>query len=309
MSLISVVIPVFNEAECLPELYKRLAAGFASHGEYEILFVNDGSKDSSYAILRQIALADKRVKVIDLSRNFGKEVAMTAGLDYARGDAVVVIDADLQDPPEIIGQMLAKWAQGYQVVYAQRLSRKGESFFKKLTSDLFYRIFSRLINFEIPQNTGDFRLMSREAVNALKRVKDKNRFMKGIYAWIGFKTAAVQYHRDARYKGGTKWGILKLFTLALDGITSFSAFPLKISMLAGFALSFISFMYLLFIVIFKMFFGISAPGYASLLTVILLIGGVQFIFIGILGEYIGKILNEVKDRPLYLVQEKININV
>jgi glycosyltransferase involved in cell wall biosynthesis len=308
MSLISVVVPVYNEEECIRELYDRLSGVLHNNSAYELIFVNDGSRDNSYPLLAALASKDKKVKLLNLSRNFGKEIAMTAGLDRAQGDAIVIIDADLQDPPELISEMIKKWRQGYQVVYAQRISRKGESFLKKLTSDLFYRLFKRLINFEIPQNTGDFRLLDSQAVDAIRQVKDKNRFMKGIFAWIGFKSTEVLYHREPRYKGRTKWGGIKLLGLAIDGITSFSAFPLKISMIIGILVSFFSFAYLLFILVSKLFMGIAVPGYPSLLSTVLFIGGVQFILIGILGEYIGKISSEVKDRPLYLVQEEVNFN-
>lgn len=305
MMKISVVIPVFNEEECLNELYERLVNVLSQYGEYELILVNDGSTDNSVNILYDLNAKDKNVKIIDLSRNFGKEVAMTAGIDYATGDVVILIDADLQDPPELIGKLIEKWKEGYDVVYAKRHSRNGETLAKKLTASIFYRILRRLANFDVPVNTGDFRLLNKKAITAIKKMREKNRFMKGIFAWVGFNSTEVLYDRDARLRGKTKWNYLRLMGLAINGITSFSAFPLRISIFIGGIISLLSFGYLSFIILFKLLRGINVPGYPSLLSVLLFFGGIQMIMIGILGEYIGKIYFEVKDRPLYFIKQMI----
>jgi glycosyltransferase involved in cell wall biosynthesis len=300
--LVSVVVPAFNEQDVLPEFHRRLCAvldqiGIAS----EVVYVNDGSEDHTFGIMRALRAEDRRVTVVDLSRNFGKEIALTAGIDHARGDAVVVIDADLQDPPEVIPELLKRWREGHDVVYAQRMSRQGETFVKKATARLFYRLIQRVSRVRIPEDTGDFRLLSRRAVDALKRLREQNRFMKGLFAWIGYSQVAVPYHRDPRLAGQTKWNYWRLWNLALEGITSFSTVPLKLATYFGLLVAMIAFGFGAWIVTKTVFFGDVVRGYPTVMVTLLFLGGTQLIAIGILGEYIGRMFDESKNRPLYLV--------
>lgn len=295
---LSVIAPVYNEEKVIVEFHKRLAAVLDSLPQtIEIIYVNDGSRDNSLAILRHLQTSDKRISIIDFSRNFGKEYAMTAGIDRSNGQAVIIIDSDLQDQPELIPQMLAKWQNGYDVVLMKRAKRYGETWLKKATACLFYKFIKRLSYIRIPENVGDFRLMSRKATNALKNCPEEIRFMKGLFAWQGFKTAVIEYERDVRAGGHSAFGYWKLWNLALDGITSFSTAPLKIPLYLGLIT-------LLFAVGYAITqFGIlnkSAP-YAGLICCVLFFGGMQLFILGIIGEYIARISIETKRRPLYII--------
>jgi len=296
--VLSIVVPMYNESENVWPFYERLKKVLDQIGEsYEIICVNDGSTDDTIEKLLKLRELDPNVKIIDFSRNFGKEIALTAGIDFSSGEAVIPIDADLQDPPEIIPELVSKWREGYDVVYATRLSREGESYIKRLTATLFYRIAQKVMHINIPKDTGDFRLVSRAVVETLKEMRERNRFMKGLFAWVGFPHSVVYYRREKRHGGKTKWNYWRLWNFALEGITSFSYIPLQIATYFGFVVALLSFVYALFIVIRTLLFGIKVPGYASTITIILFLGGVQLICIGILGEYIGRIYTEVKRRP------------
>jgi len=297
---LSVVVPAFNEQEVLPELHRRLCAvlnGLAA--DWEIVYVNDGSRDDTLRVISDFG--EPRVAVIDLSRNFGKEIAMTAGLDHAIGDAVIVIDADLQDPPELIPELVAKWRDGYDVVYARRTARDGETVVKKTTAKLFYRVIQAISRVRIPEDTGDFRLLSRRAVEALKQLREQHRFMKGLFAWIGYPQIAVPYRRDPRFAGTTKWNYWRLWNFALEGITSFSIAPLKLATYAGLLTALGAFAYAVFVIYKTIAFGEPVRGYPSLMVVVLFLGGVQLMSLGVIGEYVGRMFNETKRRPLYLV--------
>jgi dolichol-phosphate mannosyltransferase len=308
--LISVVIPIFNELAIIPELHRRLTATMSAlPDDYELVFVNDGSRDGSREALRRLAEEDPRSRFIDLSRNFGHQIAITAGMDYAQGDAVVVIDADLQDPPEVIPDLIGKWKDGYDVVYAVRERREGDTLFKRATAAAFYRLIQRITNVEIPVDTGDFRLMSRRAVDGLRRVKEKNRFIRGLVAWLGFRQTGVRFVRHERFAGETKYPLRKMLKFAFDGITSFSFLPLQLATYFGFVVSAASFVGLLYVVYLRLFTSATILGWASLMAAILFLGGVQLITIGIIGEYIGRIYDEVKQRPLYLTQEVVGFGV
>ncbi|MDD3517099.1 MAG: glycosyltransferase family 2 protein [Chromatiales bacterium] len=301
-TLLSIVVPAYNEAQVLPEFHRRLAAvldGLDLRGE--IVYVNDGSSDATLDVMHALKQQDPRVALIDLSRNFGKEIAMTAGLDHARGDAVVVIDADLQDPPELIPELVRVWREGYDVAYAKRTAREGESWLKRATARAFYGVIQHVGRVRIPENTGDFRLLSRRAVDALGQLREQHRFMKGLFAWIGFPQKAVPYVRQPRHAGHTKWNYWRLWNFALDGITSFSIAPLKIATYLGFVLALAAFVYGSWIILKTLAFGDPVPGYPSLMTMILFLGGVQLLFIGVLGEYLGRMFDESKRRPLYLI--------
>ena len=300
--LVSVVVPAFNEEEVLPAFYERLRTVLDQLPcEAEMVFVNDGSSDATLRVLTQLRDGDARIAIVDLSRNFGKELAMTAGLDHARGDAVVVIDADLQDPPELIPDLVKRWEEGYDVVYAQRAVREGETFFKKATAHAFYRLMEGVSRVPIPRDTGDFRLMSRRAVDALLRLRERNRFMKGLFAWIGYPQTALVYNRDPRYAGTTKWNYWKLWNFAIEGITSFTEAPLKVATYFGLFTALGAFVSGAWIIFKTLMYGDPVAGYPSLMVVILFLGGVQLISIGIIGEYLGRTFNEVKQRPLYLL--------
>jgi glycosyltransferase involved in cell wall biosynthesis len=300
---LSVVVPAFNEEAVLVEFHTRLARVLDEvAADSEIIFINDGSSDNSLALMRQLQSTDARIAIVDLSRNFGKEIAMTAGLDHAHGDAVVVIDADLQDPPELIPQMIEEWQQGYDVVYAQRTSRAGESALKKTTAHLFYRFMQRLSRVKIPRDAGDFRLLSRRAVDALAGLREQHRFMKGLFAWIGYPQKAIPYQREARFEGKTKWSYVGLWNFAIEGITSFSTLPLKVATYLGVATALVAFIYGMFIVLDTLFYGNPVPGYPSLLVVVLFLGGIQLMALGVIGEYLGRMFDETKGRPLYLVK-------
>lgn len=305
MAAISVVVPVFNEENCLKMLLERLlAVSELGTDTYEYIFVDDGSTDGSLSILRELAQQYPNVKYLSFTRNFGHEVATTAGLDHASGDAVLLIDADLQDPPEVIPQLLEKWRQGYKIVYAQRRSRSGENFLKKATSWLFYRIIRWLSSVNIPLDTGDFRLMDRCVVEQFRRCREQSRFVRGLVAWTGFKQTAVIYDRDHRYAGKTKYNMIKLTLLALDAVLGFSNLPLRVGILAGLLVCICCFFEVIYIVIQKMFFGIPIRGYALIVTGIFFLGGIQLWLIGLVGEYIGRIYRQTQQRPLYITAEK-----
>ncbi len=306
--LVSIVIPVFNEEGNLPVLYERLSAVLKIPAlDYELLFVNDGSRDQSLALLKSYADQDSHIKIIDLSRNFGHQLAVTAGLDHCQGDCAVIIDADLQDPPELITELIVKWNSGYQVVYARRIKRKGEHFLKVFTARIFYRLLKKLANIEIPLDTGDFRLIDRKVINNLKAMPERNRFIRGMVSWIGLRQTSVQYVREERLSGETKYPLFKMIRFALTGLTSFSLVPLQLASLFGFLVSAISFLAGLYTIYLKIFTVQTIPGWTSLMIALLFLGGIQLITLGIIGEYIGRISEEVKQRPAYIVQDKINL--
>ncbi|MGL4498910.1 MAG: glycosyltransferase family 2 protein [Planktothrix sp.] len=301
---LSIVIPCYNEESNLDYLFERLMSVITPlQMTYELIAVNDGSRDNTLKSLVEYHQKNSAIKVINLSRNFGKEIAMTAGIDYARGKAIIPIDADLQDPPELIAEMVQKWREGYDVIYAKRRSRAGETWVKKMTANAFYRIIQKMTPVQIPGDTGDFRLMDRQVVEALKKLPETHRFMKGLFAWVGFRQIAIEYDRSPRYKGTTKWNYWKLWNFAIEGITSFSAVPLKIWSYMGLLVSVLAFIYAGILVIRTLIFGIDLPGYASLMVVTLFLGGVQLITLGVIGEYLGRIHDEVKKRPLYFVRD------
>ena len=305
MKTISLLIPAYNEEQVLEKLFPRLNALAESQKDYafEFLFINDGSKDATLDIIKDYAEKDTRVSYINLSRNFGKEIGMVAGLDHAKGDAVVVIDADLQDPPELIPEMISLWEEGYDDVYAKRRSREGESWLKKFTSKQYYRLLQRVTRVPIQEDTGDFRLLDRRVVEALKQFRESQRNAKAMFSWVGFHKKEILYDRDPRAAGETKWNYVKLIELALDGITSFTTAPLRLSTYAGIIISGLTFIYLIVLIVRTIFFGTDLAGYPSMMAVILFLGGVQLISLGIIGEYVGRIFNETKGRPLYFVEE------
>jgi polyisoprenyl-phosphate glycosyltransferase len=302
--LLSIIIPCYNEEENIEYLFERLTTVLDRLNlKYELICVNDGSADNTLKRLIEYHHRNPKIKIVNFSRNFGKEIALSAGIDYASGQAVIPIDADLQDPPELIEQLLVKWREGYDVVYAVRRSRKGESWFKRLTAGAFYRIIAGMTNITIPQDTGDFRLLDRQVVEALKQLPERRRFMKGLFSWVGYRQTAIEYDRDPRYQGTTKWNYWKLWNFALEGITSFSFVPLKIWSYVGIVISLVSFVYASFLVIRTLILGIDVPGYASIMVAVLFLGGVQMISLGFIGEYLGRVYDEVKQRPLYLVRD------
>ncbi|POO81786.1 glycosyltransferase family 2 protein [Bacillus paralicheniformis] len=301
----SIVVPVYNEAEVLQSTYDRLKTVMDSTGDpYELIFVNDGSSDDSIHMLKSLAQSDPAVKCINFSRNFGHQIAITAGTDYAAGEAIVVIDADLQDPPELILEMAEKWRQGFDVVYAVRTKREGETFFKKQTAAMFYRILRKLTDVDIPVDTGDFRLMDRKVVNEMNKLKEKNPFVRGLVSWLGFKQTAVYYERHERLAGETKYPLKKMLKLSLDGITSFSFQPLKLASYSGIALSAVGFIYAFIVVCMKLFTTSTVTGWSSMIILQCLFSGFILIILGAIGEYIGRIYDEVKDRPLYIIDGK-----
>jgi polyisoprenyl-phosphate glycosyltransferase len=302
--LYSIVIPVYNEVEVLPSLYTRLTRVMEGLVEpYEIIFVNDGSNDGSLPLLRDLRARDERVKLLGLSRNFGHQLAITAGLDHSSGQAVVVLDADLQDPPEVIPQLIDQWRKGYDVVFAVREKRRGEGLFKRATAALFSRLLRRLTSTEIPVDAGDFRLMSRKAVDALKSVRERSRFVRGLSGWIGFQQTSVPYVRDVRYAGTTKYPLKKMVRFGFNGLLSFSSVPLQLASYLGFVVSSVSFIYIAYAVWLKLFTNDTILGWTSVMVAVLFLGGVQLLCLGIVGAYIGRIYEEVRQRPLYIVDE------
>jgi polyisoprenyl-phosphate glycosyltransferase len=302
--LYSIVIPVYNEVEVLPSLYTRLTRVMEGLVEpYEIIFVNDGSNDGSLPLLRDLRAGDERVKILGLSRNFGHQLAITAGLDHSSGQAVVVLDADLQDPPEVIPQLVEQWRKGYDIVFAVREKRRGEGLFKRVTAALFYRLLRRLTFTEIPVDAGDFRLMSRKAVDTLKSMRERSRFIRGLSGWIGFQQTSVPYVRDVRHAGTTKYPLKKMVRFAANGLLSFSSVPLQLASYLGFVVSCVSFVYIAYAIWLKLFTDHTILGWTSVMVAVLFLGGVQLLCLGIVGEYIGRIYDEVKQRPLYIVDE------
>lgn len=301
----SVVIPVYNEEAVAEESYRRLKQVMDSTAEeYELIFVNDGSRDKTAEILSNICEQDSSVKLINFSRNFGHQTAITAGMDHSSGQAVVVIDADLQDPPEVILEMIAKWKEGYDVVYGQRLKRKGETFFKKTTAKLFYRLLASMTSVDIPVDTGDFRLIDRKVCDVMSSLTEQNRYVRGLVSWVGFHQTAVSYVREERFAGETKYPLKKMLKFAMDGITAFSYKPLKLSTYVGFFVAVCSFLYLIVVLCLRFFTETTVTGWASTLAVSLIFNGVILMMLGIIGEYIGRIYDEAKNRPLYIIREK-----
>lgn len=300
---ISIIAPCYNEEDTIEPFLRRIEEILTQINEpYEIVFINDGSKDNTLNVLLNAKQNFKNIRIINFSRNFGKEAALTAGLDKARGEAAIPIDVDLQDPPELIKDLVARWREGYDVVLAKRADRTSDSFAKRVSADLFYKLNGKISNVDIPNNVGDFRLMSKRVVEALKQLPENQRFMKGLFAWVGFKTVAIEYVREKREAGQSSFNGWKLWNFALDGITSFSTLPLRIWLYIGALVSFLSFLYGSFIILKTLIFGVDLPGYASLAVIMLFLGGIQLIGIGILGEYIGRIYSESKRRPSYIIE-------
>lgn len=305
MKSITILIPAYNEAPVLGTLYERLEklAGTLPDYRLEFLFVNDGSRDDTLTIIKQLVEKDKRISYINLSRNFGKEIAMIAGIDHVKSDAMVIIDADLQDPPELIPKMIEYWEDGFDDVYARRSKRLGESWLKRKTSSWFYKVLQGSTSIPVQRDTGDFRLLDRRCIEALQQIRERERYTKGFFSWIGYNKKEITYVRDPRAAGETKWNYFKLMNLAVDGIVSFTTAPLRVSTVLGMIVSFLAFIYIIVIVARTLIFGIDAAGYPSIMAAILFLGGVQLLSLGIIGEYIGRIFNETKQRPLYLVEE------
>jgi glycosyltransferase involved in cell wall biosynthesis len=305
MKTITILIPAYNEQEVLTPLLERL--GKLAHDNpryaFEFLFINDGSRDKTLEIIKERATKDARISYINLSRNFGKEIAMIAGLDNVKSDAVVIIDADLQDPPELIPKMIELWEQGYDDVYARRKGRAGVTWLKIMTSELLDKLLQKSTNIPIQRDTGDFRLLDKRCVEALVQFRESQRYTKGMFSWIGYKKKEIEYDRDPRAAGETKWNYLKLINLAIDGITSFTTAPLRISSVLGILVSLAAFVYIVYLVIRTALHGTDLAGYPSMMAVILFLGGVQLLSLGIIGEYIGRIFNESKQRPLYFIEE------
>jgi glycosyltransferase involved in cell wall biosynthesis len=301
--IFSIVIPAFNEAEGLTNFHQRLVTAMQPLGSWEAIYIDDGSNDTTRETLEFLRRDDPRIGLVALSRNFGKEIATTAGLDHTRGEAVIVIDADLQDPPEVIPELVTAWRQGFDMVCARRRARQGETALKKLTAHVFYRMMRNTGRVKLPEDTGDFRLMSRRVVEAVSKLREQHRFMKGLFAWVGFPTTAVLYDRAPRDFGRSKWNYWKLWNLALEGITSFTVMPLKIATYLGLVVALLSAIYGAQVIVKTLVFGNAVAGYPSLMTVILFLGGAQLMTLGVMGEYLGRIFNETKGRPLYLVEQ------
>lgn len=305
MKKITILVPAYNEEESLPFLYERVSKimNEMKDYEFELLFVNDGSRDNTIKEIKELREKDNRVSYVDFSRNFGKEIAMIAGLDYATGDAIIIMDADLQDPPELIPQMVELWEQGYDDVYAKRKSRKGETWLKKFTSKMYYKVLQSLTKVEIQKDTGDFRLLDRRCVNALKKMRETGRCSKSMFSWIGYNKKEILYDRDPRIAGTTKWNYKKLVDLAIDGITSFTTSPLRISTYLSIPTFILLLIYFIYVIIKCIKLHVAIQAYQAIILLILFFSGVQIILIGIMGEYLGRIFNESKNRPLYLVNE------
>lgn len=307
--LLSIVVPVYNEQEVIDETFRRLSEVFKDYFmKVEYIFINDGSKDNTYFKLGQIAKNNPEVRIINFARNFGHQIAITAGMDYAKGDAVVIIDADLQDPPEVIKEMVEKWQEGYEVVYGKRLQRDGETLFKKFTAKMFYRFLDSMTDVKLPVDVGDFRLIDRKVCDAMKCLPERSRYVRGLVSWVGFKQTSVEYKREKRFAGETKYPLKKMIKLAGDGIFSFSYKPLKLATFTGMIISAFSFIYLIIVLIQKFVKNDVASGWASSMAVSLFFNGVMLIVLGIMGEYVGRIYEEVKARPLYIVGELIGFD-
>ena len=305
MKLISIVVPCYNEEEALPYFYDEITkvAKTMKKVNFEFLFINDGSKDKTLEVLRTLAKKDKRVRYVSFSRNFGKEIAMIAGLDYATGDCAIFMDADLQDPPELVPELIKYWEEGYDDVYARRKSRKGETWLKKFTSKMYYKVLQSLTRIEIQRDTGDFRLLDRRCINALKKMRESQRCSKSMFSWIGYKKKEVLYDRDPRIAGKTKWNYKKLIDLAIDGITSFTTSPLRIATYLSIPTFFALIIYFIYVIVKCITQSVAIQAFQAIILLVLFFSGVQIILIGIIGEYLGRIFNESKNRPLYLVNE------
>jgi len=300
----TVAVPVFNEVESLPELYQRVREVMETLGEdWELILVDDGSTDGSTDIIQDLAKKDSHVRPVIFARNFGHQIALTAGLDYSRGEAVIVMDADLQDPPEVFPELIGKWREGYEVVYAVRKHRQGETFFKKLTASLFYRLINRITDVNLPLDAGDFRLLDRKVVDTLNRMREKHRFPRGMTVWVGFRQVGVPYERAVRFAGETKYPFSKMFRLAINAITSFSYFPLQLATYFGFICAGVSALAILIVIALRLAGNQAFFGQASTLIAVLFLGGVQLISLGIIGEYLGRLYDEARGRPLYIVRE------
>lgn len=308
MKKITIMIPAYNEEESIPQLYDALCSLSTNLSSYsfEFLFINDGSKDGTLGVLKKLRVLDERICYIDLSRNFGKEKAMLAGFDYATGDCVVIMDADLQHPPLVIEKMVQKWEAGYDDVYAKRLTRGQESFFRKWFSLFFYKLLQKTTNIEVLPNVGDFRLLDKKCIESLKKLRETERYTKGLYCWIGYKKISVEFEQKDRIAGTSSWNYKSLLNLAIDGIVSFTTFPLRIASIVGFTISFAAFLYMIYIILKTIFWGENVAGFPTLLCVILFLGGFQLLALGIIGEYVGRIFNETKRRPVYIVREYNN---
>lgn len=303
-ALLSVVCPAYNEVETLVAFHKALSKTMRRLGQpFETVFVNDGSRDGTLALMRQLREVHTNTAIVDLSRNFGKEIAITAGLDHARGDAVVIMDADLQDPPELLDEFIQGWREGYDVVYAKRRTREGESWLKKTTASLFYKLMAGAGSAPLPENVGDYRLMSRKAVDAVCAIREHHRMMKGVFAWAGFPSKPVLFDRPPRVAGETKWNYWKLWNLSLEGVTSTTLAPLKIATYLGFIVSALAFAMGAFYLVKALLFGDPVPGFPTLATLVLFLGGVQLTVLGVMGEYLGRVFNETKNRPLYFATD------
>ncbi len=304
MKKISIIVPCYNEEETIIIFYEAIIKVLENlKYEFEILFINDGSRDNSLELMKQLNYKDLRIQYLDLARNYGKEIAMAAGIDHITGDAMIIMDVDLQDPPELIPELIKYWEKGFDDIYAQRISRAGESFFKKFTSKLYYRVLSKVSKVPIQIDTGDYRLISKKGIDALRELRESQRYTKGLFSIIGLKKKAILYNRNPRIAGKTKWNYLKLFGLAMEGIVSFTVLPLKLATISGIFISTLSFIYMFFIIFITMYYGIRTPGYSSLIVIILFLGGLQLLCLGIMGEYLGRIFYETKKRPLYFINE------
>ena len=300
----TIVAPIFNEVDNIPVLYSRIQEVMEQTGQpWELLMINDGSSDGSAAVMEEYRRKDDRVRTVHFTRNFGHQIAVTAGLDYSQGEAVVIIDADLQDPPEVILELIKKWKQGYEVVYAVRSRRKGETWFKLFTAAAFYRLIQRITDVDLPMDTGDFRLLDRSVVDVVNRMRERHRFLRGMSVWVGFKQTGVEYERAERHAGETKYPLRKMLRFAADAITGFSYFPLQLAMYFGFFVAGLSILAIPFVIVLRLAGSHAFFGQASTLIAVLFLGGVQLIFLGVLGEYIGRLYDEAKDRPLYIVRE------
>ena len=302
--LISIITPIFNEAKSIPELYRRVSQVMESSGHtWELIMVDDGSTDGSADLIRQLVSQDRHIRPVVFARNFGHQLAVTAGLDYSRGKAIVIMDADLQDPPEVVLELISKWQEGYEVVYAVRAHREGETAFKLLTASLFYRLIARMTDVKIPMDTGDFRLLDRKVVDVLNRMRERHRFLRGMSVWVGFKQTGVEYSRAARFAGETKYPFKKMFKFAWDAVTSFSFLPLQVATYLGFISAGLSILAIPVVAIMRMSGQLAFAGQATTLVAVLFLGGVQLISLGILGEYVGRLYDEARGRPLYIVRD------
>lgn len=305
----SIIVPLYNEEEVINESYKRIKAVMDETQEpYEVIFINDGSRDQTEYLAKEICEKDSNIKLINFSRNFGHQPAITAGMRESSGQAIIIIDADLQDPPTVMLQMIGKWKEGYDVVYGKRIKRSGESIFKKITAKMYYRLLTRITDVKIPVDVGDFRLIDRSVCNALNDLPERNRYVRGLVSWVGFKQTFVEFEREERFSGETKYPLRKMIKLAIDGITGFSNKPLKLASTLGYVVSGFGFIYLIIILIQRLFTNTTIQGWTSIIALLLILNGVTLIMLGVLGEYIGRIYDEMKARPVYIIKEKIGFD-